>query len=156
MLRSCAFRIAKIIFPASPRPSSSLLSSPLLGSPLLGSPLLSSPLLSSPLLSSPLLSSSLPSSPQPFQLLVSPVRAHRSHEHFLQSFRSAAKLRHAAFRHNPSVIDNRGMVAQPLHHFEHMRCQKNRRAVVYLIEKNFFHQTRAHRIHALERLIHQK
>ena len=45
---------------------------------------------------------------------------------------------------------------KPLHHFEHVRGQENRRAMANLIEQNVFHQPRAHGIDAFKRLIHQK
>ena len=43
-----------------------------------------------------------------------------------------------------------------LDHFEHMRGEKNRGAMPDLVDKDVFHQPRAHGIHAFERLVHQE
>ena len=67
--------------------------------------------------------------------------------------RNSSSVPHVTMR---AVIDDGHAVAQALHHFEHVRGQKDGGAAPHLVDQDVLHQPRAHRVHAFERLVHQK
>ena len=69
---------------------------------------------------------------------------------------AAAQFLHGAFAHQLAFVDDGDAVAQPLHHFEHVRGEEDGGAVAHLFEQDILHQARAHGVDAFERLIHQE
>ena len=63
-------------------------------------------------------------------------------------------VRHRAFEHQLSVVDNRHAVAQALYHFEDVRGEEDGQSMAYLLKQDILHQACAYGIHPFKRLVH--
>jgi hypothetical protein len=84
------------------------------------------------------------------------VGAYHADEHIFECLGAGSQLGHGAGRHQLAVMDDGHAIAKSLYHFEHVRGQEHGCARPHLIEQNFLHEPRAHRIDALDWLVQQK